>query len=295
MKLSKPAPGTVRVEIDIESLKGWEWWLLLRADAHHDNPHCRRDIELKHLKQAKERNAGIIDIGDLFCAMQGKFDRRGNKRDVHPETWRMVENGTPYRDALMLDAVNFYAPYADNWIMFSPGNHEWSIRDRMETDLTERLTARINERTGTSIQVGNLNGWVQFQFKRGGVKNMPFHLWYHHGYGGGGPVTKDMIQASRQAAYVEGADLMMTGHTHDAWSTDTVKIRLTSSGREERRTVTQLKIPTYKDEYSNVNGGYHHIKGRPPKPLGAYWVRFFAETDKALNDVKISHEVIRAR
>ena len=49
--------------------KGWEQWVLLRSDAHHDNIHCNRDLETAHLKKAKERGALIIDAGDLFCAM----------------------------------------------------------------------------------------------------------------------------------------------------------------------------------------------------------------------------------
>jgi len=46
---------------------------LLRSDVHHDNPKCNQDLERKHLDEAIEYDAPIIDNGDLFCAMQGKW------------------------------------------------------------------------------------------------------------------------------------------------------------------------------------------------------------------------------
>lgn len=66
--------------ITIDGIKaGWEQWVLLRSDVHHDNPKCDQKLEKKHLDQAKEYNAIIIDNGDLFCAMQGKYDKRASK------------------------------------------------------------------------------------------------------------------------------------------------------------------------------------------------------------------------
>ena len=65
--------------------KDWEQWVLLRSDAHHDNVDCNRAMERAHLEKAVERNAPIIDAGDVFCAMQGKFDPRSSKEDCRPE------------------------------------------------------------------------------------------------------------------------------------------------------------------------------------------------------------------
>ena len=62
-----------------------DFWVLLTSDRHHDNPHCNQELEKKHLDQAVEREAVIIDYGDLFCAMQGKYDRRHSKDDIRPE------------------------------------------------------------------------------------------------------------------------------------------------------------------------------------------------------------------
>ncbi len=48
----------------------------------------QKAIELykkKHLKQAVERNAAIIDIGDALDLMGGKFDPRSYKGSVRSE------------------------------------------------------------------------------------------------------------------------------------------------------------------------------------------------------------------
>ncbi len=62
-----------------------EWWFLLSGDRHHDNPHADHELEKLHLDQAVERRAGIIDVGDLHCAMEGKFDPRRNKSGIREE------------------------------------------------------------------------------------------------------------------------------------------------------------------------------------------------------------------
>ena len=57
---------------------GWQQWFLLSSDRHHDNKMCDRRLEQQHLDLAAEREALICDFGDLFCAMQGKYDPRSD-------------------------------------------------------------------------------------------------------------------------------------------------------------------------------------------------------------------------
>ncbi len=74
--LKKLERNVVEISIDLDRNKDWEQWVLLRSDVHHDNPKCNQDLERKHLDEAIEYDAPIIDNGDLFCAMQGKWDKR---------------------------------------------------------------------------------------------------------------------------------------------------------------------------------------------------------------------------
>ena len=273
------------------------FWVLLTSDRHHDNPHCNQELEKKHLDEAKERNAVIIDYGDLFCAMQGKFDRRASKDDIRPEH----QSGN-YLDKLVSTATDFYAPYADNFAVMGPGNHETAMLKHHETNLTERLVERLNMSTGSQIKTGGYSGWVKFKFWYGkdspGVERKcegSVNLWYHHGYGGDAPVTKGTIQTGRQAVYVPDAHIVCTGHTHNEWIFPITRIRIKDSGLIYHDEQLHLKTPGYKEEYEDGYGGWHIERGGPPKPNGAMWLRFWwsKSTNNAIRGIQ--YEVTRAK
>lgn len=248
----------------------WEQWMLLRSDAHSDNPDSDLDLQRKHLDEAKKRRAGILDFGDVCCLMQGAWDPRKSKKKIRPE-----HNVDDYLDAVVGWSADLYEPYAHNWVSMGMGNHEASILKRHETNVIERLASRLRDRTGAKFLTTGYTGWILFQFKIGKTQTQSIRLWHTHGYGGGGPVTKDMIQRSRQLAYVDNADIMCSGHTHDQWVTKDMRIRLNGAGTVEQRPVVSIKLPTYKDEYRSGVGGWHISTGKPPKPLGGYWLRFY--------------------
>lgn len=263
------SPNVVEVEIDVPSAyASWEQWFLLQSDEHFDNPKCDLDLLRRHHDEAVQRDAGILKFGDTFCAMQGKYDKRASKDDLREEH----RHGN-YLDRLVSTAADFYEPYADRIIQFGDGNHETAIYSRHETDLLERLCATLTDRSGSPVRHTGYTGWVWFKFKRGNNRRSR-RLWYTHGYGGGGPVTKDAIQFHRQNVYVDNADIIASGHTHDAWTIEQTRIRLSDSGRVERRTVHGVKLGTYKDDYGDGQHGWAIGKGHPPKPMGAQWLRF---------------------
>lgn len=268
--------NVLSVRLNVESTKDYEQWFLLRSDAHHDNPKCHQDLERLHLQQAIERNAGILDFGDLFCAMQGKYDKRASKDAVRPE-----HNNARYLDALVDTAADFYEPFAKNWLVMGRGNHETAIKKRHETDLTERLVALLNSRTGANIQASGYTGWVRFMFSRS-VEKQSRILWFTHGYGGGGPVTEDTIQSKRQQVYIENADIMCSGHVHRSWCQEFVRQRLNVAGTLERRIGWYVKLPTYKDAYADGHESWEAEKGMGPRPLGAYWLRFWWDGRRGL-------------
>jgi hypothetical protein len=286
--MAKPAfsvveasPGVARLTVDLPKVSS-EFWVLLRSDVHWDNPHCDRKLERRHLDQAKERGAAIFDFGDLFCAMQGKYDKRADKSSIRPE-----HTAGNYLDRLVETAADYYAPYAHLFAMIGRGNHESSIKIRHETDLTARLIERLNDRTGSKIVAGGYSGWVRFNFNRSATRRCTRNLWYTHGYGGGGPVTKDMIQSNRQQVYVENADIMVSGHVHQRWCEEAMKIRLTAEGEPERRSLWYVKCSTYKEEYGTGSGGWHVETGKGPRPLGGWWARFTPVPGKQTSSVDV--------
>lgn len=103
-------------------------------------------------------------------------------------------------------------------------------------------------------------------------------------------MTLGTIQGQRSRAIIEGADLMLSGHDHNSVTLDVVKVRLNGNNREELRPLFQVMIPTYLDDYQQ-RVGWSKEKRHPPKPKGAYWVRFWMHGHNAPLDM----EVLRAR
>ena len=256
------------VTIEMPYRKSFEQWFLLTADRHWDNPKSNWYLQKKHLNLAKRRGAGIIDVGDLFCAMQGKADPRGDKSSVRP----MHQRGD-YFDSLVQTAADFFEPFAHNFILIGRGNHEQKILERRETDLIARLAKELNTRTGSHIQSGGYTGWVIFKFE-GADYDLFKKMWYFHGHGGGGPVTKGVIQTNRRAVYLPDADFVISGHIHEDWNVSLSRARCLNDGTTFLDEQEHVQIPTYKDEYDDGYDGWHVETGKPPKPIGAVWLRF---------------------
>ena len=262
---------TVRFE-DISS--GWEQWLLLSADRHHDSIYCNRTLERAHLEKAKERGALIADFGDLFCAMQGKYDPRASKSGLREE-----DKVDDYLGSIIKHAEEDYAPYADNWIIIGRGNHDANILKRHGTDIVNSLVDRLRDKHGSKVVAGGYGGWIRFMFKFHQTSQQSLKLKYHHGSGGGGPVTRGVIQTNRQSVYLRNADIVVNGHTHDAWIVPISNEGLSDAGVVKRGMTCFVRTPGYHDEYFKSEGIKVHVQEswQPPKPIGAVWLRFWLE------------------
>jgi len=237
------------------------------ADEHWDNPQCKWDLLKRHHEEARERNAPILKFGDLFCAMQGSWDPRKSKSKLRPE--HQVDN---YLDALVETGVDWYEPWMDLIALVCPGNHEESIVKRHETDLIDRFCQRLQDRGGVCRR-GGYGGYVKFQVRVHGTKNSSLKMYYHHGFGGGGPVTKGTIDFNRYSEMAE-ADIYVAGHVHRKNLNEQRRWRLTEQNVVKQRRIHYVRVGTYKDEADDCfSGGYHNQRGRGPRPLGGYWMR----------------------
>jgi hypothetical protein len=252
--------------------QGWEQWVLLTSDRHHDSKWCNRDLELKHLHQVKERKGFLIDVGDLFDVMQGRYDKRRSYRDLRPEY--TVEN---YLDEIVKDAAPFYGAFASQILVLARGNHDQSILKNNGVDLVGNLVHRLNADYGGHVQAGGYGGWVRFLFSIGGTQIQGVNLKYFHGAGGGGPVTRGVIQSNRQAVFLPDAHIVVNGHTHDSWHVPIARERLNHKGVVCQDIQHHIRTSTYKDEYRDGADGWHVETGKPPKPIGAVWLHFFYE------------------
>lgn len=282
-KLIQHAPNVHELQFD-NVAAGFEQWVFLSGDRHHDNQYCDWDLERKHLDECAEKRAPIIDCGDLFCAMQGKWDKRSDQNQMRPE-----HRVNKYLDALVSTAADFYEPYAGLFALLGRGNHETSITGHHGVDLTSNLVYELNRRGGTA-HAGGYGGWLTFHFIVNKTVRQSVRLKYFHGSGGGGPVTRGVIDTNRQSVFLDNADIVLNGHTHDAYILPIRCESLSVAHKVELGYRYFVRVPGYKDEYRDGAGGWHVERGAPPKPTGGAWLRF--RTEGAKN--RVVYDVIMA-
>jgi len=119
------------------------------------------------------------------------------------------------------------------------------------------------------VQQGGYAGWVLFRGRGSGRKVAIWKLWYHHGYGGGGPVTRGVIDFSRYLVDID-ADAVVSGHIHQRTLIEAKRQRLTSQGIPEISPLYLVRSSTYKDE--SVTDGWAVEKGMSARPMGGWWL-----------------------
>lgn len=281
MTVDFPHPNVIRVCFPYVT-KEFEKWFLLVSDRHFDSVDTNRDFQIEHLELAKKRDAHVLEFGDTFDAMQGKWDPRRSYDSLRPEY-----KSDKYLDLIVKDAVKTFTPYADRFLLFGRGNHESSVMKNNNVDLISNLVHGLNLVPGARIQAGGYGGWVKFTFKIGGTQSISINLKYHHGAGGGGPVTRGVIQTNRQAVYLPDADIIVNGHTHDSWYVPIQRERISKNGEIYQDTQHHIRITSYKDEYKDGSTGFHVETWKPPKPVGAVWLRFSRHVDKRRSKIRV--------
>jgi hypothetical protein len=249
----------------------WEQWFLLTGDRHIDSAESDHKLQLKHLREAESRGAGVIDVGDVLDAMQGRDDRRRTKGVGRPDS----ANAANYLDRIVANAADMLSPYAQRFVVIGRGNHEQSILKHAETDLTERLCERMTHIAGHRVHAGGYGGWVRFVVRWSSKGALGLNLKYFHGAGGGGMMSHGTLATRRMASFIPDADVVVCGHTHDSWLVTLARERLGATGRVYLDEQHHVRVPSYKEEYQDGYDGWHVERGAPPKPLGAWWMRLY--------------------
>lgn len=264
---------------------GWEQYILLMSDNHHDSPQCDRKLEEKHLKEAKDKKAWIFQGGDYFDAMQGRKDPRGSYNNLDPALL-----GDDYLDRLVRFNADFLAPYAENIMLMARGNHETGALKHYNVDLTSQLVYRLRNETKSDVRAGGYGGWVRFLFTMDKTKRFSLNLKYFHGAGGAAPVTRGAIQTARQAVYLPDADVVWNGHNHQGYVMMIQRERLSNKGAVYQDVQWHVRTPGYLNGYGDGSGGWAVESGMAPTPHGCVWLRLFREGDRirvnAIQDVR---------
>jgi hypothetical protein len=238
--------------------------MLCLSDLHWDNPKCDRVALKKVLDQALAYNAPILLVGDTFCCMQGKYDKRSSKEDIRPE-----HRTHRYFDSLVFTAAEWFRPYAKNLAILGYGNHENSVLERHETDLLYSLAQELR-RLGGITEATGYHGFLLSKIIWADKKTPVEVGYYHHGFGGGGPVTKGTIDFNRYANQVR-ADYYLAGHVH-RMNTDISRVIkvCTKTGSVRASDIDYVRMSTFKEEGLSPNG-WHTERGMGPRPIGGWW------------------------
>jgi hypothetical protein len=256
----------IKIEVPLKRNSSWSQTFLLTSDIHIDSPKCEVGMLKRHIKQLEEKDAYLIDNGDLFDCMGGKYDKRSNKADILPKL--QVAN---YFDKLIDHAHDILEPAARRTIMLSDGNHELSVLGRHEVDLIGNIQKSLNSsnKKANILRQGYV-GWLKFCFRADNGSGDSLVMYRTHGNGGAAPVSKGVSQTARRQDMID-ADLYLSGHIHTNFTLPRPVMKLSDQGVVYTRERIHHQIGTYKDSTWCT---WENMKGFAPPSLGGSWLTF---------------------
>lgn len=282
-----PVNNVASARIKYHLSKDWEKWFLLSSDRHFDHAQSDIDLQTHHLNQLKERGGHLIDNGDLFCFMQGKFDKRASKSAV-----KEIYNNSTHFDSIIEDGANYFSKYKDQLFYFGLGNHEYDLRNKSEWSPMNRFKDSLElKHNCKDFVVGDYSSFIKLYLEStSGGHRQSINLFLHHGFGGNAPQTKGLLPMRRMQDTYPDADVIMTGHTHTQFILPIERYRLNKAGRTYTDKQYLVKTPTYKNEFNKGKASWGTKKGFSPAPLGAWWMKLYYNTyhDRVMIDFSLA-------
>lgn len=238
--------------------------VFLSSDHHTDNALCDHGALRADLKAATDANIPIVSAGDTFCAMQGRWDPRADQNQLLPEL-----RGNKYLNNLVDFHEDFYSPYKSHLVDFSYGNHEGGVIKRHQTDLLQHLESRLKKSGGSLPFVMPFQHFIRVQLTYAG-KQASRLICIHHGYGGGGEVTRGMIDHSRTRSQYF-ADVFYSGHIHRANADENEIVTVSKTGERVTRKQLFLRGAAYVDD---LQSDWQIGRGMAARPKGGWFVFF---------------------
>ena len=259
-------PKVFNVQFDGKGKRTFTSKLMLLSDLHIDSPKCDRDRLQSDLKEAKRDNIPVFLIGDTFDCMGGKWDKRKSQKGIRPE-----HKTDYYFDAVVDTTVEFFEPYKDVLALITKGNHETAISKHNETDLIQRLVGALR-REGSNVMAGPYSGFITASQLQNPKKRTTKVIYFHHGFGGGGEVSRGLqnhSQSARQAQF----DVSISGHIHRRNMDENIIACVNNTGGVVYKQQLLLRSSTYKNDLD----GWCEEKGMGPRPLGGWILELIYE------------------
>ena len=283
MDLIHPTLPNQHPRLKFKFKAGWSQRILFTSDEHADSPESVLDILLDHYREAKETGAYIVSAGDFFDVINSREDERRSMSTVRDE-----HKVDAYVDAVLEFGLKTFGKFADQFIYFGTGNHESKLMKLTGSDITARFVDELNRLRSPGlppIYRAGYGGWLRCQFERGADRvlggRQSCNIKIFHGAGGASPVTKGTMEVQRMASYIDGADVVVTGHNHHSWQIPHMFESINNSGIAYMKPRKHLKLAGYKVDYRLDGSGTWSMQGgNGPRPIGGAWLTFTADGDR---------------
>jgi hypothetical protein len=263
----------VGFDIKIEAKSSQKASFVLISDAHLDSKASDLKLFESDMARANEHGSVVLINGDLFDAMQGRYDPRRKPEDLKKD-FRV----SSYYDALVLWHSKTLQKYKNiPALIIGKGNHETAVLKNSGTDLTERLVHDLRNNGVNAVSAGYW-GYIRlmFQYEKGADSSNKV-MYFHHGKTTHAEVTRGVIQTARQGVYIKDADLIHNGHTHDAYALP-IKVERLNQKTLETDTEVQwyIRTPGYQLSAADTMDTFGFVpeRNKAPKPRGCAIVNF---------------------
>ena len=240
--------------------------LALMSDLHIGSLHTDYKLIEKELKRAESEDALIAINGDVFDAILPGDRKRYRANNLHP---RMYSAGDDMIGESIRWAYEILSPYADRILMIGDGNHDDSVARFHHIEPVKHLCILLAKESGKPINYGGYHGFIHIRMDQNGLgkKYGHFVIHYHHGAGGGAPVTKGAITFCRAQMCLEGVDAIWRGHTHNKQAGRDAKIvyntlKVKPENRVCHKDVLTVRTGAYMDTYTGTTPSHLLEHGR---------------------------------
>ena len=178
------------------------------GDVHLGHANCDETL----LKEAVERirskrNTYWIGMGDMMECIWRK-DKRHVESCYAPWLWGQDQVLRAQRERLN----KYLKPIARKCLGYLWGNHEMYAQQKLGAEVYPAFLGELDKDTGLSL---GIHGFITLKLRRASNGNdvQNYHIYAHHGYGGGNLAGSKALKLERLPARYD-ASLYLMGHMH---------------------------------------------------------------------------------
>jgi len=254
---------------DVEIDETHPFCLIPISDVHIGHVDHDKEFARKTIEWIKNKGASTLILGDMIDGIWHK-DPRFEIQAIAPEFKPYMDSLHQRQVAAFLELVE---PIKENIIMVMAGNHEDSVRKHTGFDPTKIIAESLN--------VPELidPSYVVLRFNYHNTKRL-VNIFCTHGTRLGGRKRGVKVNTMEDWPSKWDADIYLAGHTHDIFETRRVQVRLSRTGKYEKRRIRFIQTGSFMDTYPEPKDKYSTWASRKlfdPVEPGVARIDFYAK------------------